>query len=262
MQSIVMGKNAKFLNIKGLDISPEQFKSARPFPHIIVSDFFRTEIALQLAGEFPEFQNPLWHEYNNPIEIKKTCNNWNAFPETTYSALELLQSQECLKLLERITGIQRLVSDPGLNGGGWHIHARGGKLNPHLDYSIHPIIGLERILNLIIYLNPDWKLDWGGDFGMWDSSDDQSRPGNLDKTVPPIFNQAVLFQTTGSWHGLACEVDSPRDQCRKSLAVYYLIQPRTGVSDRGKARFAPTKDQENIEKRASVESSSKVWKTS
>jgi hypothetical protein len=31
-----------------------------------------------------------------------------------------------------------LVADLGLHGGGLHSHARGGKLNVHLDYDIHP----------------------------------------------------------------------------------------------------------------------------
>jgi hypothetical protein len=46
-----------------------------------------------------------------------------------------------------------LYPDPGLHGGGWHMHGAGGNLNPHLDYSIHPKSGLMRKLNIIIYLS-------------------------------------------------------------------------------------------------------------
>ena len=46
----------------------------------------------------------------------------------------------------------KLFIDPGLHGGGWHIHSNKGNLNPHLDYSIHPKMDIQRRLNLIVYL--------------------------------------------------------------------------------------------------------------
>jgi Rps23 Pro-64 3,4-dihydroxylase Tpa1-like proline 4-hydroxylase len=36
------------------------------------------------------------------------------------------------------------------------------KLNVHLDYSIHPKLGLERRLNLVLYITSGWKPEWGG----------------------------------------------------------------------------------------------------
>ena len=38
-----------------------------------------------------------------------------------------------------------------------------GRLEMHLDYSIHPISGMERRVNLIVYLNSDRQQEWGGD---------------------------------------------------------------------------------------------------
>ena len=48
-----------------------------------------------------------------------------------------------------VTGIPVLLPDNGLNGGGWHIHANGGKLNPHLDYSMHPKLPYQRKIILL-----------------------------------------------------------------------------------------------------------------
>src|SRR5437879_5521062 len=70
-----------------------------------------------------------------------------------------------------------LFPDPGLHGGGWHAHARGGKLNVHLDYSIHPKLGLERRVNLIVYLTPGWKQEWGGALGLWAHNQAANGPG-------------------------------------------------------------------------------------
>jgi Rps23 Pro-64 3,4-dihydroxylase Tpa1-like proline 4-hydroxylase len=63
--------------------------------------------------------------------------------------------------------------------GGLHTHARGGKLNVHLDYDIHPKLELQRYLNLIIYLTPGWKPEWGGGLGMWGRPQDSYRNGVL-----------------------------------------------------------------------------------
>ncbi len=38
-------------------------------------------------------------------------------------------------------------------------------------------------------------------------------------------------------------VRSPEGICRNSIAAYYLCEPRLGISERGKALFAPCGDQ-------------------
>ena len=120
---------------------------------------------------------------------------------------------------------KKLYSDIGLNGGGWHIHKKGGKLNQHLDYSLHPKLGLERKLNIIIYLNSNWKKEWKGNLGFW-SNESNKEPGNLVREIEPKFNRAILFDTTqNSWHGLPEPVNCPKGEYRKSLAIYYLCKP-------------------------------------
>ena len=69
----------------------------------------------------------IWQGYDNPIEVKKLCNNWNLFPADTYSAFIYFNSQEWLNYLSsKLTGGRKLFSDSGLSGGGWHTHRRGG----------------------------------------------------------------------------------------------------------------------------------------
>ena len=94
----------------------------------------------------------MWHEYGNAIEVKKVCNNWNEFPKKTYGVFSYLNSIQFVDFLSNnLFEKCKLQSDSGLNGGGWHIHSRGGKLNTHLDYSLHPKLGLQRKLNIIVY---------------------------------------------------------------------------------------------------------------
>jgi hypothetical protein len=58
-----------------------------------------------------------------------------------------------------------------------------------------------------------------------------------------MFNRAVVFDTTGAWHGLPEPINCPVGQYRKSLAVYYLCDPRDGAASRNRALFAPTAEQ-------------------
>lgn len=238
-----------------------------PFPHFIVDDFFEVDVAKQLEREFPDFHDKIWHEYGNAIEIKKVCNNWNSFPAKTYQVFSYLNSPSFVDFLSQcLFSETTLYCDPGLNGGGWHIHSRGGKLNTHLDYSLHPKLGWQRKLNIIIYLNSEWKSEWGGHLGLWDNKR-ADVPGDLKKEIDPKFNRAVIFDTTlNSWHGLPNPLRCPEKQCRKSLAVYYLAEPPVNADARGKALFAPTADQQDdemvlqlIQKRSSVATASSVY---
>ena len=228
--------------------------SLDPFPHLVLDNFFDDELAQQLAASFPDYDSPAWHTYDNAIEVKKTLNNWHHFSPALYKFFTDINSRECYRIFERLTHCT-LYPDHGLHGGGLHIHGAGGRLNTHLDYSIHPKLGLERRLNLIVYLNAQWQDSWGGALGFW--RDDGGKPGELVKSIAPLFNRAVIFDTTNAWHGLPEPITCPPGQHRKSLAVYYLCQPREGAVQRNRALFAPTEAQagdaavmELIERRA------------
>lgn len=138
----------------------------------------------------------------------------------------------------------------------------------HLDYSIHPKIGLERRLNLIIYMQPGWRPDWGGALGFWKHDELKNAPGELATQIPCLFNRAVIFDTSqNSWHGLPDPVACPPNKPRNSLAIYYLCKPRHSTAERGRALFAPSKEQANdpevlklIKLRSQVQTSGLVYR--
>ncbi len=258
-----------FINCEAFREAARGFKDAEPFPNMYCDGFFKEDVATVLGSEFPEYDSPLWHEYNNAIEVKKVQNDWNRFPPMTYKVFQMLNSPDFVSFLEDVLDIHPLYSDSGLNGGGWHIHKRGGKLNVHLDYSTHPKLLLERKLNIIIYMNPNWDPAWGGQLGFWKQHESKRVPGPLIKQIDPIFNRAALFDTTmDSWHGLPEPLNCPETESRKSLAAYYLTTPGMTAEDRGKALFAPYKEQADdpevlalIEKRSQVSSAQDVYRS-
>ena len=205
--------------------------------------------------------NDEWFNYKNPLENKKALQNWGTFPKNTYQVFQYLCSDKFIDVVKDITGIQTLYPDYGLHGGGWHMHGRGGNLNVHKDYSIHPKLGLQRKLNLIVYMSKDWNPEWGGGLEFWSHDNERNKPFRLEKTVECVYNRAVLFDTTqNSWHGLPTPLTCPQNMCRKSIAIYYLTDVDSDTEKRYRAFFAPTKEQENdesilnlIKKRQSME---------
>jgi hypothetical protein len=233
-----------FVRDEALAAACAHFRGQAPFDHCVVDDFFEPEIAMRLESEFPKFEGKIWHEYLSPIEIKRTCNDWNVFPPMTYKVISHMNSEAFCRRLGGLLGIADLSADPGLNGGGLHSHGAGGKLNTHLDYNLHPKLGRRRKLNIIIYLNSRWRPEWGGQLGFWGHDPQIRGPGALIKSVDPVFNRAVLFDTTqNSWHGLPAPLRCPDGEARQSIAIYYLVPAAPDEDPRGKALFAPTAEQ-------------------
>lgn len=216
-----------------------------PFDHMVIDEFFDYNTAIKLAFEFPEFDSKLWYDYNNPLEVKKTMNFWDRFPPTTYQAFWELCSPEFTAVLSEKFGAN-LQADIGLNGGGWHIHGAGGKLNVHQDYSIHPKMPKQRKLNIIYHLSRDWENSWGGSLQLWTNDPKTNKPKDLAKVVDVRFNRAVIFDTTQhSWHGFAGKLTCPDYAYRKTLAAYYVQNPDSTVEDRFRAEFAPSETQKD-----------------
>ncbi len=258
------------INIEATKLGLKSFKSAQPFDHCVIDNFFQPEIADKLSGEFLPYESEKWFYYKNPIEDKKALNDWNVFPSLTYRAFTYLNSDAFLALLQESLGTE-FFCDQGLHGGGWHMHGPGGNLNPHFDYSIHPKLKLQRRLNIIIYLSKELQPEThGGHLGLWAHDGKANKPGPLVTEIAPQFNRAVLFDTTqNSWHGMSRGLTQPAGIFRKSMAVYYLCTPAADAADRGRALFAARPEQEGDERieeiirlRSQVNSSASVYKTS
>jgi len=214
-----------------------------PFDHCIIDNFFPSKVANQLSDNFPKYRSQIWHVYKSKIEDKKTCNNWNNFDQLTYEVFRQLNSESFIKFIGKKIHTN-LYSDPGLHGGGWHIHANNGNLNPHLDYTIHPKTNLQRRINLIIYLEKNYKSKYGGHLGLWEHDEKTGQPGKLVKEVFPKFNRAIIFDTSqNSWHGLSKNIKLPKNVYRKSIAVYYLCNPEKNHFSNKRALFAPRDNQ-------------------
>jgi Rps23 Pro-64 3,4-dihydroxylase Tpa1-like proline 4-hydroxylase len=228
------------------DIARQEFLTSEPFNHVVIDDFWLPEVAEELYNEFPKYDDDkVWNGvYVNAIENKKTCNFWDRFPKTTYKAFNFLATDWLQDKIKFISNKPDISMDFGLHGGGWHAHTTGGNLNLHMDYNIHPKLGLQRKLNIIIYLVKDWDTSYGGGLELWTHDAETNRPKAHAKTVDLKFNRAVLFDTTqNSWHGLPYPLKCPEGKVRQSMAAYYVGNPPKDAEDRPRALFAPREEQ-------------------
>ncbi len=199
-----------------------KYAAGDPFPHIAIDDFLPRDVAEAVLAEFPEPGQIDWHNYNRQTEVKLVCADEQKFGPVTRQLFYQLNSLPFLRFLEKLTGIGNLIPDPLLRGGGLHQIRRGGLLKLHADFNKHDSLFLDRRINVLIYLNKDWKEEYGGHFEMWDK--DVKRRGDQ---VLPIFNRMAVFTTTSeSFHGHPDPLNCPEDRTRKSIALYYYTNGR------------------------------------
>ena len=160
------------------------FAAASPMPHIVIDNFFAEPVARRLAAEFPDGDaGAVWHVYDNPLERKRACSDTSKMPTPLREAVLALCGPSVVEAMRLITGVAAgaaLQADPYCHGGGLHAHSAGGKLDLHRDYSRHPVSGLERRFNLIVYLSEAWRDEYGGALELWTADDhDAARPGKV-----------------------------------------------------------------------------------
>lgn len=200
----------------------ERYAGAEPFPHIVLDGLFPDEALGGVLHEFPDPGSPVWKEYQNYHEGKLETQGEEKIGAFTSMLLYQFNSSPFLRFLEELTGITGLIPDPYFYGGGLHQIPRGGKLGIHADFSRHGRIPLDRRLNVLIYLNREWRDEYGGHLELW--ATDMSR---CVQKILPIYNRTVIFSIT-DWalHGHPEPLTCPDGMTRKSIALYYFTNGR------------------------------------
>ena len=205
-------------------INKEKYLNAEPFPFIIIENFFNNNFLDEILKQFPNLSDiKKTTKYQNKNEVKFGNNEYEKFPEKIKILFDFLNSNFFLNFLQNITGIkEKLIADKELNGGGMHEIKKGGLLKIHSDFNKHPNLKLDRRLNVLIYLNKNWKEEYGGHLEFWD------KEMKCCKTkILPIFNRMVVFSTTDfSNHGHPDPLNCPDLMSRKSIATYYYSDGR------------------------------------
>ncbi len=206
---------------------------------IVIDNHFPPDLLAEAAAAWPAPDWPRWYRYQREDEAGKlTCADRAEMPNA------------CNQLLARlIVGRWPLVRefadaepDRTLHGAGMHCMLPGAHLGVHLDASHHPVTGLQRVVNGLLYLG-EWHPEWGGELELWNACPQEDafvRDGLVaDAVIEPRHGRLVLFRADDmSLHGVR-KVTCPEGFVRKSLALYWyaptvepITRPRAHFQDR------------------------------
>lgn len=200
-----------------------QWSQSEPFRWVVIPDFLPDPHAERIFEEYPR---PFEDDFDKTTYMhqKGKFTKTDDFEPTIDEFFDLGNSQAFRDWLEELTGIEDLMGDPTLEGGGLHQIGQGGYLDVHIDYNRHPEFEWHRRLNLLVYLNKDWKPEYNGQLELWDFTDGKEE--KLEEMYP-TFNTAMIFETNEiSYHGHPHPVQCPHPKTRKSMALYYYTEER------------------------------------
>ena len=203
---------------KGKDLN-QAYVSASPFPSIMIDNFLPDELAEQILAHFgpKKVIGGLNAFYDRAQERLKSSYHPDTLDDFARTVFYAFNSRLFIKVIENITGISGLIPDPYYLGAGFHEIQNGGHLSIHADFNHHKMMNLERRVNVLIYLNKDWREEYGGQIELWEK-DMKTAMQSYD----PTFNRCLMFNTTSnSLHGNPRTVNNPNGVSRKSIALYY-----------------------------------------
>ncbi|MES2826449.1 MAG: 2OG-Fe(II) oxygenase [Pseudomonadota bacterium] len=191
---------------------------AEPFPHIVIDNFLPEAVIDKILENFPQekLENDVVFEMGYAGLHKRQVDpaDCNGFSRQVFA---LFNSKAMVQFLESLTTIPALIPDPHYVGGGFHETSTGGKLGIHADFRINEQLHLNRRINMIIYLNKDWKDEYGGKLELWDKA-----MQHKVHSVAPVYNRCVIFNTDAdSFHGHPDPLETPEHVKRRSMALYY-----------------------------------------
>jgi len=202
----------------------EKYQSQKPFRFVMFENFFKADIVEAIYNSYPKITDGTWYGTTYLDQKKKFQKTQFETGSIFNKVFEELNSDVFLKWLEDISEIEELEGDNELFGGGLHQSIDGAFLNVHVDYNFHPTTKHHRRLNVLVYMNKDWKEEYEGHLELWDLSNDKK---TLLGKYAPEFNRCVIFETNEiSFHGHPRPLKTPNDVNRKSIATYYYTKTR------------------------------------
>lgn len=216
--------NPKYTSPTALKKLHDSFENAQPYKHLVMDDFLEEEFANLLYDHFPSIEKLNKH-YKGLNENKSEGSNFGDFHPSFSEMRERIMSEELGQWMTEVTGIPALFVTDDKLGTGLHQGSNGSFLDIHIDFNIHNEKNVHRRLNMLIYMNKNWKPEYGGDLEMWDAKMTQ-----CEKKVAPLFNRAVIFETSEiSYHGYS-KIHIPEDMTRKSIYSYFYTENRDGAA--------------------------------
>lgn len=218
------------INFKFLHDNKEKLRTdyllAKPFPYLVIDNFCDPAKLETMYNGIPRLTNKSRDYIFAHNKFEKA--NYKELGPLFLEYYTDLISDEMNDFLSFIANEEVFV-DPANHGGGLHQGQKNSFLDMHLDFNYHPLRNnWYRNMNLLLYLNKDWRPDYRGHLKLVDL-----RSGNKKELAVP-FNRMIIQQTRAyTLHGYDM-TNFPEDQYRTSIATYaytvhqhHVEKPRT-----------------------------------
>lgn len=189
-----------------------EYLLAKPYPHLVIDQFCDPAGLEKAYQSIPELTNKS-RDYifaNNKFE-KSNYRELSPEFEKLYNELNSKRMNDFLSYIAN----EEVFVDPKNHGGGLHQGKKNSFLDMHLDFNYHPLNkGWYRNMNLLLYLNKDWKPEYRGHLKLVDL-----RSGE-EKEIEVPFNRMIIQQTRAfTLHGYGM-TQFPENKFRTSIATY------------------------------------------
>lgn len=203
-----------------------QYSTAIPCKHLVLDDFLEKDLADRLHANFPSLDS-LNVKRKSLNEDKAEDYHFERWDPSFTELREVVGSEEFYEWIRRITGVEGLITTRDSLGSGVHQGGNNSYVDVHVDVNMNPEAGLWRRVNLLLYLNKDWKEEYGGHLELWDKD-----MKTMHHHIAPMHNRAIIFYTDdNSPHGVS-KVTCPEGESRKSFYTYFYTEVGEGFKYR------------------------------
>ena len=199
--------------IKNKTKAQRQFMNGSGLQYFIIDNLLPSKWCQEINRSFPETSKMMLKK--SLREDKFVGVQLEKYKTLIEEILYAFQNKTVISHIEEICGLKALVADEYLYAGGISSMKRGQFLKPHLDNSHDKDRNRWRVLNLLYYTTPDWKLEFGGNLEVWPKGLKSTR-----ETVVSKFNRLVVMATDQkSWHSVSPVLINSTRNC---VSNYYF----------------------------------------
>lgn len=233
------------INFEYLEKNKERLKldyySAKPFPYLVIENLCAIEKAEELYSQIPELASKSRDYMFAGNKFEKS--NYQVLGEIFVELQNDLRSERMNNFLSFLTNKETFV-DPKNHGGGLHQGKANSFLDMHLDFNYHPLNkDLWREMNLLYYLNKDWKPEYKGQLKLQDLRTDESC--ELDVKFNSLIIQKCADYTL---HGYDY-TNFPEGKYRTSIATYAYTKHKNKLYKSRTTDWIPSKANDGKVKR-------------
>ena len=153
--------------------------------------------------------------------VKYEFNDFTKFDNELKKLYKELYSKKFINILKKIFNLQELFPDKNNLYSGLNVSVKDSILKEHIDFNYNDELQKFRSINLLLYLNKNYKKNDGGKFYY------RNITSKARCYIDPLFNNAVIFMTNKNVpHGF-----TKVNKNRISLNLYYYTNKNYSLTN-------------------------------